>query len=115
MTLTKKHTNCLSALMPVRDALDVISGKWKLLILISISSGNRRFREIERSIPQITSKVLAKELKDLEMHQLIRRAVHDNYPVLVEYTATEYSETLGEVLKALHKWGKNHRKKIISH
>lgn len=107
------HTECSSAMMPVRDALDVISGKWKLQIIISISSGNKRFREIERSIPKITSKVLAKELKDLEEHLLIKRTVYDESPVLVEYTHTPYSDSLKEVITALRKWGMNHRKKIL--
>ena len=107
------HTECLSSLIPVRDALDVISGKWKLLILISISSGNKRFREIERSIPKITSKVLAKELKDLEEHQLIKRTVYDYIPVMVEYTTTPYSESLGKVIKELRDWGLAHRKKVM--
>lgn len=107
------HTECASAMMPVRDALDVISGKWKLQIIISISSGNKRFREIERSIPKITSKVLAKELKDLEEHQLIKRTVYDESPVLVEYTPTAYADSLQDVIAALRKWGLNHRKKII--
>jgi DNA-binding HxlR family transcriptional regulator len=110
-----KHnpTECSSALMQTKDALDVISGKWKLQIIISISSGNKRFREIERSIPKITSKVLAKELKDLEEHQLIKRTVYDESPVLVEYTPTPYSATLQDVIEALRKWGANHRKKIL--
>lgn len=107
------HTECTSEMLPVRDALDIISGKWKLLILISISSGNSRFREIERSIPKITSKVLAKELKDLEENQLIKRTVYDDIPVVIEYVITPYAKTLQPVIQALSDWGKNHRKKII--
>ncbi len=107
------HTECSSSMLPVRDALDVISGKWKLMILISISSGNHRFREIERSIPKITSKVLAKDLKDLEEHTLIKRTVFDESPVIVEYTTTPYAASLGNVIKELRDWGINHRKKII--
>lgn len=108
----KRHTECSSMMLPVRDALDVINGKWKLMILISISSGNKRFREIERSIPKINSKVLAKELKDLEEHKLIKRSVFDDSPVLVEYTLLPYAESLGDVIKALSDWGTNHRKYI---
>ena len=107
------HTDCLAALMPIRDALEVINGKWKLLILISIVSGNHRFREIERSIPNLNSKVLAKELKDLEEHQLIKRTVHDSSPVMVEYSALAYAESLRVVIQALYDWGKNHRSKIM--
>ncbi len=108
------HKECLASLMPVRDALDVVSGKWKLQIIISVSSGNKRFREIERSIPKISSKVLAKELKDLEEHQLIKRTVYDDAPVLVEYTALPYAETLNDVIRTLHDWGVQHRKKILN-
>lgn len=107
------HMQCTSSMVPVRDALDVISGKWKLLILIAISSGNHRFREIERSVPKITSKVLAKELKDLEENHLINRAVYDTAPVLVEYTATPYAKTLQPVIAALYNWGEKHRKKVF--
>lgn len=107
------HTECSSAMLPVRDALEVINGKWKLMILISISSGNNRFREIERSINKINSKVLAKELKDLEEHQLIKRTVYDESPVLIEYTTTPYATSLENVIKELRDWGVNHRKKII--
>jgi DNA-binding HxlR family transcriptional regulator len=113
MAKKNKHTACLSELIPVRDALDVISGKWKLQIIISISSGNKRFREVERSIPKITSKVLAKELRDLEEHQLIKRTVYDDSPVLVEYTVTPYSKSLQKVIKALHDWGANHRRQLM--
>ncbi len=109
----KVHKECTSALIPVRDTLDVISGKWKILILISVWEGNSRFREIERSIPKLTSKVLAKELKDMEEHRLIKRTVYDDYPVRIEYTATTYSKSLEKVIKELHDWGVNHRKMIF--
>lgn len=108
------HTDCSAAMLPVRDALDIISGKWKLIILISISSGNNRFRQIERSIPKIASKVLAKELKDLEEHKLIKRTVYDESPVIVEYTTTDYTSSLGNIIKELRDWGTNHRKMIFS-
>jgi DNA-binding HxlR family transcriptional regulator len=109
----KTHTECTKALLPIRDSLDVISSKWKLQIIVSLRSGNKRFREIERSIPKISSKVLAKELKDLEDHQLIKRTVYDDSPVLVEYTLLPYAKTLDKVIQSLHEWGTNHRKKII--
>ncbi len=109
----KEHKECQAALLPVKDTLDVISGKWKILILISLWEGNKHFREIERSIPKLTTKVLAKELKDMEAHQLLTRTVLDGFPVKIEYTATEYSKTLRKVIKELRSWGMNHRKKII--
>ena len=110
---TKKQSECLSEMLPIRDALDVINGKWKMMILISIMHDNKRFREIERSIPKITSKVLAKELKDLEENKLIKRTVYDDVPVLVEYTPTDYVKSLEKVMRELQIWGINHRKKMF--
>ena len=108
-----KLSHCVSTLPLLRDALDVINGKWKLLILVAITTGHQRFREIERSIPDISSKVLAKELKDLEQHQLIKRTVQEGPPVLVTYEVLPYADTLDPVIFALRDWGRNHRKKIM--
>lgn len=110
----ENHAHCLDALLPVGDALDVISGKWKLLILISISSGNHRFKDIERSIPKISAKVLSKELKELEVHTLIKRTIYDQTPVLIQYTLTPYTVTLFPLIEELRVWGLNHRKVIIN-
>ena len=110
----KTHTDCQSAIRPIKDTLDVINGKWKILILVSIMHGNKRFKEIERSIPRINGKVLAKELKELESHDLIKRTVYDAAPVSIEYTPTPYTESLEPVFDALRDWGTNHRKRIIS-
>ncbi len=112
--IKKECTECLDNLLPLRDTLDVISGKWKLQIIISLWAGNKRFREIERSIPRITTKVLAKELKELEAHLLVKRSVYDTAPVLIEYTLLPYTKTLIPVIESLIDWGKKHRKKILA-
>tara|TARA_B100000780_G_scaffold277380_1_gene247934 strand:+ start:677 stop:1027 length:351 start_codon:yes stop_codon:yes gene_type:complete len=109
----KDHKDCLAALVPVRDTLDVIGGKWRILILISISSGNKNFRKIERSIPKLSTKVLSNELKIMEQNHLITRTVVNGFPVRTEYAATEYSKTLKNVIAELHDWGINHRKKVF--
>lgn len=103
----------MSSLVPVRDTLDAIGGKWKILILISIWEGNKHFREIERSIPKLSTKVLAKELKDLETNKLIKRSIIDDFPVRIEYTITEHAKTLKPVIEALQKWGMTHRKEMM--
>lgn len=113
MAAKKVHSNCLETVKPVRDALDVINGKWKLPIIISVGVGNERFTDIQESIPGITPKVLAKELKDLEQHQLIKRVVIDDYPVKILYKPEPYSDTLTPVIYALKDWGINHRKKLF--
>ncbi len=109
-----KHVACLEQMLPIQDALDVVGGKWKVVILTSVMQGNRRFKEIERSIPKINPKILSKELKDMEEHQLIKRVTHDDYPVSIEYIATEYARSLKKVMMELHAWGVNHRKKLFA-
>lgn len=103
----------MSVLLPVRDTLDIIGGKWKILILISLWEGNNHFREIERSIPGLSTKVLSKELKDMEANRLVVRTVLNGFPVRTKYTPTEHSKTLRRVISELREWGVNHRKKIF--
>ena len=110
----KKYNSCLDTVKPVRDALDVINGKWKLPIIISVGVGNERFTDIQESIPGITPKVLAKELKELEQHKLIRRIITDGYPVKITYKSEPYADTLGPIIYALKDWGLTHRRKIFS-
>lgn len=109
----KEHKECMSALLPVRDTLDIIGGKWRILILISIWEGNKHFREIERSIPRLSTKVLSSELKFMEENLLITRTVLTGFPVRTEYQITEYAKSLKTVIFELHNWGLNHRKKIL--
>lgn len=107
------HTECLKSLMAIRDALDVLNGKWKLQIIIAISSGQSKFKDIERQIPKITPRMLSKELKSLEEHQLIKRVVYDTLPVTIEYNLTPHSKSLDKVILELRNWGVLHRKKIL--
>src|SRR5687767_6288025 len=109
MAKKKQYSDCLNTVKPVRDALDVISGKWKLPIIISVGVGNDRFTDIQESIPGITPKVLAKELKDLEQHQLIKRNILEEYPVKIIYTLEPYANTLTPIIYSLKEWGINHK------
>lgn len=104
---------CSTSLRAVKDALDVLSGRWKLLILLSLTFGPKRFKQISKDLNGITDKMLSKELKDLEMNQLIKRTVYDSFPPSVEYSITEHGGTLKEVIRVLGNWGLEHRHKII--
>ena len=95
----------------LQDALYVVGGKWKLPIVQSICSGNRRFREIERSIPGITTRMLSKELKELEMNKIISRTVYADIPVTVLYEPTEYSNVYGPIILSLIEFGLVHQQK----
>ena len=104
---------CQARLTAVGDAMYVIGGKWKLPIINSICNGNKRFREIERSIPGITTRMLSKELKDMELNKLLKRTVYPDTPVLIEYEPTEYCRTFGKIIGEMIEWGREHRKVII--
>jgi DNA-binding HxlR family transcriptional regulator len=103
---------CSAAANAIRDTLYVLGGKWKLPILMTLSAGPRRFRELQKALEDITPKVLSKELKELELNEFVTRTVHPTTPVTVEYTLTPYSETLDKVLTELRDWGMSHRRRL---
>jgi DNA-binding HxlR family transcriptional regulator len=106
-------TECLVSLSAMGDALYVIGGKWKLMIILAMSGPARRFNELQRKIPGISARVLSNELKELELNGFVIRKVHaDRTPVLVEYEITDYACTLKDVIRSLREWGVMHRKKI---
>lgn len=111
--MKNQKQECVEYIRPVRDVLDLINGKWKLPILIALSFGNKRFKELERDVEGITPKMLSKELRDLEVNQLITRTVYDTLPVTVEYGLTEYGKSLDTVIVAMREWGKKHRTKLF--
>jgi len=107
------QSECAKNLLPVRDALHVLSGKWKLTIIVALFFGSKRFKEMEREITGITAKMLSQELKDLEANDLVKRTVYNTTPVTVEYELTEYGWSLKPVINALRDWGAEHRKRMI--
>ena len=96
----------------LQDTIYVIDGKWKLPIINSICNGNTRFREIERSIPGITTRMLSRELKEMELNQLIKRVEDPDFPMKVQYLSTDYCKSFGGIILEMIKWGKAHRKRI---
>lgn len=103
---------CALSLKNVLDALYVLNGKWKLPLILCLMQSSKRFNEIQKEITGISPKVLAKELKDLELNYFITRNVYATTPVSIIYEATPYSRTLKNVLSELSTWGEQHREKI---
>lgn len=103
---------CAASLSNVLDALYVLGGKWKLPLILSLVHSAKRFNEIQNDLKGISSKVLAKELKDLELNEFVKRNVHPTTPVTIIYEATGHSLTLKNVLRELSSWGEQHREKI---
>lgn len=116
MTINKSEGHhgpeCRTARLAMRDTLDVVGGKWKLVIITILRSGKMKFKELSREAG-ITPRILSKELKELEAHGLVHRKVCDTRPITVEYSLTPYSATLEEVILAMHAWGMRHRKRIM--
>ncbi|MFI1003227.1 winged helix-turn-helix transcriptional regulator [Streptomyces galbus] len=87
-------------------ALDVVSGKWKGLILWELHShGVRRFAELRRGLPGVSEKMLTQHLREMEQDGLVTRTVYAEVPPRVEYSLTEEGRTLNEALGSLGAWG----------
>ena len=104
---------CPKTALSIKDALEALEGRWKLLILFSLSTGNKRFNEISKEVTGISDKTLSKELKHLEANELIKRNAYDTFPPTVEYSITAHGKSLEKVLEELHYWGLAHRQKIL--
>ena len=103
---------CVDSLRNVLDALYVLNGKWRLALILSLVQSSKRFNEIQQELTGISAKVLAKELKDLELNDFVVRQVYPTVPVSIMYEATTYSRTLKNVLGELSAWGGQHRERI---
>ena len=117
MKINEKNTlptkeECAGSLKNVFDAMYVLNGKWKLPLVLCLMQSSKRFNELRKEITGISPKVLANELKDLELNYLIKRNVYPTTPVSIIYEATEYSHTLKNLLIELSGWGEKHRNKI---
>src|SRR5215475_3820942 len=94
---------------PVEVTLSVIGGKWKPLILWHLSEGCvRRFLELQRTIPGITRKMLTQHLRELERDGIVSRQIFDEMPLRVEYSLSEYGQTLRPLMRVLCDWGSKH-------
>ncbi|AMR27661.1 hypothetical protein A0257_11520 [Hymenobacter psoromatis] len=105
-------SSCAHTMQALRHASLVVSSKWKLQIIVALLAGTQHFRGLERGVPGISTKVLAKELKDLEAHQFIARTVYPGPPVVVEYHALPYARSLDPVIAVLKEWGMQHQQRL---
>jgi DNA-binding HxlR family transcriptional regulator len=109
-----KEEVCKFKLMASRDALEVIQGKWRIPIIISLTYGDKRFGEIQRDIEDISPKMLSQELKALEMNKIIKRTLYDTMPVTTEYMLTPLGHSMKKMLDEILKWGIHFRNEIVS-
>ncbi len=90
-------------------AMDLVGGRWKLLILCRLENGPLRFSELRRSLHGITERMLTLQLKELEADNMLRRTVYAEVPPRVEYELTHVAKELIPVWKQLGDWGMRHR------
>lgn len=96
----------------VQTTLKILGGKWKLLILWHLKDGARRFSELKRLIPEITEKMLIQQLRELEKDAIVNRNVLVDVPPKVEYSFTDYGQSIIPVLKPLCDWGQAHLERM---
>jgi DNA-binding HxlR family transcriptional regulator len=111
--MNQKQATCQHKLMLTRDALEVIQGKWRLPIVLSLTFGDKRFGEIQREIVDISPKMLAQELRALETNKIITRTVYDSMPVTVEYSLTPLGKSMKKMLDEILNWGVVFRKEVL--
>lgn len=111
--MNQKQATCQHKLMVTRDALEVIQGKWRLPIVLSLTFGDKRFGEIQREIVDISPKMLSQELKALEVNKIITRTVYDSMPVTVEYSLTPLGKSMRKMLDEILDWGVVFRKEVV--
>ena len=103
MVLMKPGYSCMLTL-----AMDLVGGKWKMIILWQLRQGIRRFNELKRLLDGITQKMLTQQLRELEMDGLLHREVYPVVPPRTEYSLTAFGRTLIPVLDAMCAWGREH-------
>jgi DNA-binding HxlR family transcriptional regulator len=90
---------------PVKDVLDILGGKWAFSIVYALLDGKKRFKELERMVEGINTRMLVKELKSMEKNGILVRTAYATIPPTVEYSLTEKGKKLKPILAELYKWG----------
>jgi len=98
-----KHSGC-----PTEITLKVVSGRWKVMIIYWLLKGTRRFNQLQRELGGITHRTLARQLREMEAHGLIKRQDYGEIPPRVEYSLTPLGRSLEQILLAMHDWALKH-------
>ena len=111
MTNLVNQESCSSSfVVALKDAINVINGKWKLAIVCILLEEQRRFKDIERLITGITPRMISKELKELEINGIVKKVdVIENGLTITKYDLTESGKKLENVIITMVDWGREHR------
>ena len=97
---------------PVATTVQLIGGKWKLLILRNLLERPWRFNELKKNLNGISQKVLTDSLRSMEEDGLITRTIYPEVPARVEYALSKLGETIRPILNAMQEWGENYKKSL---
>lgn len=111
--LTSIRDCSVNYILAVNDTINVVNGKWKMAIMASLFFGKKRYGELAKEIPKINSRMLSKELRDLEANGIVTRTVYDTIPVSIEYELTKSGRAFEKVVNAMLEWGLEHREIVI--
>jgi DNA-binding HxlR family transcriptional regulator len=92
----------------IERIMSIIGGKWSIPIIYHLFEGKKRFKELERAIPEINTRMLVKELKNLEAHKVVKREAFATVPPTVEYTLTQSGRELEPIILNLYQWGQKY-------
>ncbi len=106
--------DCSQKILAISDTMEILNGKWKMSIIACLCYKPMRYSELLKEVKGISGKMLSRELKDLEVNELITRNVLSTAPVAVEYTITDYGKSLKDLTNVIADWGFIHRKRIIA-
>ncbi|MED5017971.1 helix-turn-helix domain-containing protein [Paenibacillus chibensis] len=104
VNVSKEDEQCL---ISIREALEVVRGKWSILVLTLLSLGPQRFNQMRRNLDNVSIKSLTDVLRHLEQHEVIHRQVFPTGPVTVEYSLTDKGRAYIPVLREMRIWGEN--------
>ena len=102
-----EHPDC-----GIRDVLDRVGDKWSVLVIVELSSGARRFRQLQRAVDGISQRMLTLTVRRLERDGLVLRTVYPTVPAQVDYRLTDTGASLTHLVKALADWSIAHRDAI---
>lgn len=106
--------DCSQKILAISDTMEILNGKWKMSIIACLCYKPMRYSELLKEVKGISGKMLSRELKDLEINELINRHVLNTTPVAVEYEITDYGKSLKQLTNTIADWGFIHRQRIIS-
>ncbi|OOM79686.1 helix-turn-helix domain-containing protein [Clostridium sp. BL-8] len=106
------YPDCPNHPCPVETTLNIISGKWKGIILYRLLGGKKRFNELKRLIPSVTHRTLTLQLRELERDRILKRTVYAEVPPRVEYELTDLGLSMSPIIKAMYDWGLNYQSEL---